>query len=105
MQFLIDVGKEVLNSVKPLENIDINPVYRNNSLDLAKKKKKIITLTQEEFLAMANGNNKNFNDNVILKHITGKFVQSAQTIQKPSVKRIVMKKNKIIPISPTINVS
>lgn len=89
-----------------MENVEFNSLYNNNeTVVLPKKKKKIITLTQEEFLAMANGTNKTSSDNnLVIKQLTGKLISTNQTQQKTPIKRIVMKNNKIIPISPTVNV-
>jgi hypothetical protein len=81
-----DVGKQVLNALKESDqkvNSQVN--------------KKIITVTPEEFLSMtANcGTNKAKN---ILKQINGRLVPK-------NMKRIVMKKNKLIPVSTVNNVS
>jgi hypothetical protein len=83
---LTDVGKQVLNALKESDqkvNSQVN--------------KKIITVTPEEFLSMtANcGTNKAKN---ILKQINGRLVPK-------NMKRIVMKKNKLIPVSTVNNVS
>jgi GA-binding protein transcription factor beta len=82
---LTDVGKQVLNALKESDqkvNSQVN--------------KKIITVTPEEFLSMtANcGTNKAKN---ILKQINGRLVPK-------NMKRIVMKKNKLIPVSTVNNV-
>lgn len=87
-----------------MENVEITPIYDQEDLEMSKNKKKIITITPEEFLAMANGANRNTNKNFIFKQLTGKLMPTVQTPTK-TVKRIVMKKNKIIPISPSVNVS
>ncbi|KAJ8965623.1 hypothetical protein NQ314_004015 [Rhamnusium bicolor] len=78
---LTDVGKEVLNSVKRSEQqLQMN--------------KKIVTVTTEEFLAMANGsinNNKN-------------ILRQLKVLPKSQVKRIVMKKNKVIPVTSVTSI-
>ncbi|RZC31795.1 GA-binding protein subunit beta-1 [Asbolus verrucosus] len=82
---LTDVGKQVLNSLKESEQ------KANSTMN-----KKIITVTPEEFLSMtANcGTNKAKN---IIKQINGRLVPK-------NMKRIVMKKNKLIPVSTVNNV-
>lgn len=89
-----------------MDNVQFSQIYNNDAVVLSKKKKNIITLTQKEFLAVANGSNKNSkSDNLIFKRITGKLLPTNQVAQKQSpIKRIVMNKNKIIPISPTLTV-
>lgn len=78
-----DIGKEVLNSVKQSEQQQLQ------------MEKKIVQVTPEEFLAMANGslNNKNM------------FKQLKVLPVKNQVKRIVMKKNKVIPVTSVASVS
>lgn len=81
---LTDAGKQLLNAFKESEKI-------TNSVN-----KKIITVTPEEFLTMtSNCTNKSKN---ILKQINGRLVPK-------NLKRIVMKKNKLIPVSTVNNVS
>lgn len=77
-----DIGKEVLNSVKQSEQQQLQ------------MEKKIVQVTPEEFLAMTNGslNSKNV------------FKQLKMLPVKNQVKRIVMKKNKVIPITSVTNV-
>ncbi|EEZ97725.1 GA-binding protein subunit beta-1 isoform X2 [Tribolium castaneum] len=78
---LTDAGKQVLNAIKESEQ-------KANAIN-----KKIITVTPQEFLSMAS-NCKNKSKNII-KQINGRLVPK-------NVKRIVMKKNKLIPVS-TVN--
>lgn len=85
-----------------MESVQISPISKGTQM--TKKRKKVITITQGEYLAMANGNNKNLNQNNVLRQITGKLMHSKQSQSKGNVKRIVMKKNKIIPISSTMHV-
>ncbi|XP_018570865.1 GA-binding protein subunit beta-1 [Anoplophora glabripennis] len=80
---LTDIGKEVLNSVKQSEQQQLQ------------MEKKIVQVTPEEFLAMANGslnNNKNL------------FRQLKVLPVKSQVKRIVMKKNKVIPVTSVTSI-
>ena len=80
---LTDAGKQVLNAFKESEE-------KANNLN-----KKIITVTPEEFLSMTSScANKSKN---ILRQINGRLVPR-------NVKRIVMKKNKLIPVSTVNNV-
>lgn len=59
------------------------------------KPKKIITVTPQEFMAMT------LNQGDVLKQINGKLLNTA----KPTVKRIAIKKNKIVPVIPNTPVS
>ncbi|KAJ8984896.1 hypothetical protein NQ317_002736 [Molorchus minor] len=81
---LTDVGKEVLNSVKQSEQQE-KPIQME---------KKIVTLTPEEFLTVANGglNNKSV------------YKQFKVIPMKNQVKRIVMKKNKVIPVTSAASI-
>ncbi|XP_044262912.1 GA-binding protein subunit beta-1 [Tribolium madens] len=80
---LTDAGKQVLNAFKESEQ-------KANSIN-----KKIITVTPQEFLSMTSScRNKSKN---ILKQINGRLVPK-------NVKRIVMKKNKVIPVSTVNNI-
>lgn len=90
---LTEVGKEVLNTMKLLDS-EIIP----KQVQKKHERRKIITVTPEEFLEMTA--NCSAIQNNSLKQINGKTVQTV----KPTVKRIVMKKNKTSPISNSTNV-
>ncbi|XP_056630096.1 GA-binding protein subunit beta-1 [Diorhabda sublineata] len=78
---LTDVGKEVLNSVKQNE--------QKKKSQIVHMDKKIVSVTPEQFLAMTQNSNKTFKQ---LKVIP----------TKGTFKRVVMKKNKLIPITPAV---
>ncbi|CAH1114418.1 unnamed protein product [Psylliodes chrysocephalus] len=78
---LTDVGKEVLNSVKQSEQ-------RKQSQTLHMDKK-FLTVTPEQFLAMTNN------------HSSKNIRQMKVIPSRGTFKRVVMKKNKIIPIAAT----
>lgn len=92
---LTEVGKEVLNTMKMLEPDSIIPKHVQKKYE----RRKVITVTPEEFLEMTTNCSATHNNS--LKQINGKTVQTV----KPTVKRIVMKKNKTSPISNSTNVS
>lgn len=89
-----------MNSLKTVEPLQDKPIIKIQQVPALPKKKKIITITPEEFLAMTT--NGTLTSNNILRQVNGKLMQVPV---KPTLKRIVMKKNKIIPISPSVNVS
>ncbi|KAG5891580.1 hypothetical protein JTB14_022245 [Gonioctena quinquepunctata] len=79
---LTDVGKEVLNSLKQSEVQQHEPILQMD--------KKIVTVTPEQFLAMTN--NKN-------------FVKQLKVLpSRGQLKRVVMRKNKVIPISTVTSI-
>lgn len=95
---LTEVGKEVLNSVKVMEPIphsQVTPKIVQRTFE----KKRILTLTPEEFLAMTA--TCGLDPPNVLKQLNGKVIQNT----KPTIKRIVMKKNKMSPISQVTSVS
>ncbi|KAI4460174.1 ankyrin repeat protein [Holotrichia oblita] len=100
---LTEAGKQVLNSIKQSDNVNLIPKNiqkpqppKENTVSTVNMKK-IITVTPEEFLAMTT--NGGFSNNI------GKPVNKFITIPKNNVKRIVMKKNKTTPITATINMA
>ncbi|KAF5276857.1 hypothetical protein FQA39_LY06408 [Lamprigera yunnana] len=93
---LTEVGKQVLNSTKPFQSTPAtfpNTFKKNvpkiRAVPILNNAKKIITITPEEFLAMA------MNQADVIKPSNGKIVS---TDSKP-IRRIVMKKNKVVPIT------
>lgn len=98
INIITEVGKQVLDSTKPAETTINNitngtTTQKIRTLPLSIKPKKIITMSSEEFLAMT------LNQGNVLKQINGKF-----SIPKPTVKRVVMKRNKVVPITTNSNV-
>lgn len=107
---LTEAGKQALNSIKPHESNDdfseylhSKPIVTATTTNAVSpvKKNRIITVTADEFLAMTNGGSLNGQSN-ILKQLNGKLINSVQKTAQN--KRIVMKKNKLVTISPAVNV-
>lgn len=100
---LTEVGKQVLNSTKPFQTTTTTTVPNNikkitpkiRTIPASVKSKKVITVTPQEFLAMT------LNQSEIIKPINGKII-TAQN--KPTLRRIVMKKNKLGPITTTTTI-
>nr|XP_023012760.1 GA-binding protein subunit beta-1-like [Leptinotarsa decemlineata]XP_023012761.1 GA-binding protein subunit beta-1-like [Leptinotarsa decemlineata] len=82
---LTDIGKEVLNSVKQSEQQQKQKQQKQQQPPVLKMNKKVVTITPEQFLAMTN--NKNI------------FNQLKVVPSRGPIKRVVMRKNKLIPIS------
>ncbi|XP_018321808.1 GA-binding protein subunit beta-1 [Agrilus planipennis] len=95
---LTDIGKEMLNSTKPVAKIKpeavkiatkVHQKLKSNSRSALKTKEVLLSVTPEEFLAMTT----NLNAPMELKK-----VENFNCVSKPTTKRIVMKKSKVIPV-------
>ncbi|KAB0802407.1 hypothetical protein PPYR_04593 [Photinus pyralis] len=93
---LTEVGKEVLNSTKPLTTagtVNTGSRLAPKIRTIPIKPKKVITVTPQEFLAMT------LNHGGVIKQVNRKLL----TNNKSNTKRIVMQKSKVGPILTNVN--